>query len=223
MADAAAWASASPSHRDTLFKLAQYTCKLVASLGGDRELLQLARAINDSRTLMRVFGLLDVLRSLRTTAAAPSLALVQDCSLAIYHPIEAWYWLNTHAPGLARGPAWLSRAIAAISLVFNGGAAVHLTRRLSRLRKAAREAASQSAAALGREIARESGLVRLQLRKLVLDSVLLVNSLEHPTLHLRDWQVATIGVAATVFGLQAQWRAHAQACEQASALRLKAE
>ncbi|KAJ1631503.1 hypothetical protein T492DRAFT_869841 [Pavlovales sp. CCMP2436] len=220
----AAWVSASPSHRDTLFKLAQYMCKLVASLGGDRELLQIARAINDGRTLMRVFGLLDVLRSLRTTAAvAPTLALVQDCSLAVYHPIEAWYWLSSHAPRLAPGPPWLSRAISAVTLVYNACAAVRLSRRLSQLRKAARDTAStpgHSAAAIGREIA----LVRLQLRRLLLDSMILIHwALDHPTLRLRDWQVAAIGVLATSIGLNIQWRAHAHACEQASALRIKAE
>jgi hypothetical protein len=225
------WLSASPNHRDTLLRLAQSTLKLGSILTGEPELQRLSSAIDSSRTLMRTFGMIEAVRSLRASAsAAPSLAAVQDCALVVYHPLETWYWLSTHAPRLSRGPAWLSRAICAVLLVYNACAARDLTRRLADLRRAVDEAASAAGAGgaglrLGEQIEREIARLRLQLRKVCLESILFVHFLlQRPTGGgLRDWQVAIVGLGAAVTALQVQWRAHVAACAQARAQRLKTD
>ena len=229
----------SPGNADGVFRLAQYALRLLAATRSSSELaadlLGIVGAIDSARTCNRAFGALEAaegLMVLQLGAKGQSLrhilALLQDFSMLIYHPIEHHYWLSNHAPsGRYFGHPTLtaSRMLSALSLFWIGcgGTVVYLDlvqarRRLGAAQRAAVDAWASSDVGSARcheaavaEARAACNTASRRIVKLALDSVMAFHwTLEHPVYRLSPLQLGAVGTASSLLALQASWARHAK-------------
>ena len=230
---------ASPGNADGVFRLAQYALRLLAATRSNSELaadlVGICGAIDSARTCNRAFGALEAAEGLMVLQLGAkgqtlrhTLAILQDFSMLIYHPIEHHYWLSNHAPsGRYFGHPTLtaSRILSALWLFWIGcgGTVVYLDlvqarRRLEAAQQALADAwasndvgaarAQQAAVADARAACKTASR---RILKLALDSVMAFHwTLEHPRYRLSPLQLGTIGTASSLLALQASWARHSK-------------
>ena len=146
MASVESYITSSADHQDAVFRLIQYSAKLLGSLhyGRRREALAgIAGSIDISRIMMRTFGIIYALRSVLTSKGdKPRVAWLSDMSLLLYHPCETSYWLLTVSNWEAR-TSWensrrrtFSRLSSFFGFLWSVFASIASTRRLRQLRAA---------------------------------------------------------------------------------------
>lgn len=146
MATVESFITSSADHQDAVFRLVQYSAKLLGSMHYGRRgeaLANLASSIDSSRIMMRTFGIFYALRAVLTgSSEAPLLARLSDLSLLLYHPCETSYWMLT-VSGWESARSWdvsrrrtFSRLSSLFGCMWSLLASLASSRRLRQLRAA---------------------------------------------------------------------------------------
>ena len=238
--------TSSADHQDAVFRLVQYSAKVVSAMhyGRRREALAgLSSAIDASRIMNRTFGIVYALRAVLTGRDAPLLSRLTDLSLLLYHPCETGYWLLlvSHSKNATRRRLY-SRLSALFGCLWSLLASYAVARRLRQLHTA-RLAVQEAQGRARDEPAKRSGGGALQLRdeddelaadaaaiaaevaserqrmaKLLFDAVLNLNwAVDHPTRGFSPFVVGLLGTCSAWLGLRMAFHAHVQAVLAAEA------
>ena len=211
--------TASADHQDAVFRLVQYSTKLLAQLhyrgtARRRELAAISSSIDSSRALTRTFGVLYALQTflsaVRGGGSAMRLTLTQDLALLLYHPLETWYWvLHVSGSPKAARQRMLSRLVSALALAWAMCAGASA---ITQARQSAEGAGSPGGSSTRSEL-------RRHLTKLLLDALLALHwMVDGPGFALREWQVGLMGTVSAYLGLRAAYHAHERAASRGLAI-----